>query len=62
MVKISFETITSQHALAGYAITCITAIEIVALTQGINGTLLAVVTAFVAGLGGYYGRKKQEAP
>jgi len=35
------------------AILCITILEIVAITQGINGALLAGSIAIIAGLGGY---------
>ncbi|GAI66274.1 unnamed protein product [marine sediment metagenome] len=42
------------------AILCITALEIVALGLGINGTALAAVVAIIAGLGGYEIRRKRE--
>ena len=35
------------------AILCITALEIVAITQGINGATFGLVVAAVAGLGGW---------
>lgn len=35
------------------AILCITALEIVAITQGINGAIFGVAVAAIAGLGGY---------
>lgn len=35
------------------AILCITALEIVAITQGVNGAILGIVVAAIAGLGGY---------
>jgi len=35
------------------AIICITILEIVAITQGVNGALLAGTIAVIAGLGGY---------
>jgi hypothetical protein len=35
------------------AIICITALEIVALTQGINGAYLSISVGAIAGLGGY---------
>ena len=35
------------------AIFCIVAIEIIALTKGIDGTALAGASALIAGLGGY---------
>ena len=34
------------------AIVCITAIELVALAKGVNGTILTLVVGTVAGLGG----------
>jgi len=40
------------------AILCITALEIVAITQGINGALLAGSIAIIAGLGGYAIKRK----
>lgn len=40
------------------AILCITALEIVAITQGINGALLAGSVAIIAGLGGYAVKRK----
>lgn len=35
------------------AILCITALEVVALTQGIDGAIFGVAIAAIAGLGGY---------
>jgi len=35
------------------AILCITALEVVALTQGVDGAVFGVVIAAIAGLGGY---------
>lgn len=35
------------------AILAITALEVIAITQGLNGTLLAGSIAVIAGLGGY---------
>lgn len=35
------------------AILCITALEVVAITQGVNGAVLGIVIAAIAGLGGY---------
>jgi len=35
------------------AIVCITALEVVALLQGINGAVFGIVIAALAGLGGY---------
>ncbi len=40
------------------AIICITALEIVAITQGINGALLAGSIGIIAGLGGYAVKRK----
>ena len=41
------------------AIVCITALEIYALSQNINGTALAAVVGIIAGLGGYVlGKRK----
>jgi len=40
------------------AIICITALEVVAITQGINGALLAGSIAIIAGLGGYAVKRK----
>lgn len=40
------------------AIICITALEIIALANGINGALLAGSIAIIAGLGGYAIKKK----
>lgn len=40
------------------AILCITALEIVAITQGIDGALLAGAIAIIAGLGGYAVKRK----
>jgi len=40
------------------AILCITALEIVAITQGINGVLLAGAIGIIAGLGGYAVKRK----
>jgi len=42
------------------AILCITALEIIAITQGINGTLLAGSIAIIAGLGGYAVKVKRK--
>jgi len=42
------------------AILAITALEIVAITQGINGTLLAGSIAIIAGLGGYAVKRKRK--
>lgn len=42
------------------AILCITTLEIVAITQGINGALLAGSVAIIAGLGGYSIKRKVE--
>lgn len=36
-----------------FAILCITGLEIVALTTGINGAIFGVAIAAIAGLGGY---------
>lgn len=36
------------------AMVCITALEIVALLKGIDGTLLSTVIAIIAGLGGFW--------
>ena len=35
------------------ALVCLTAIEIYALSQGINGTILSLVIAVVAGIAGW---------
>ncbi len=35
------------------AILCITALEVVAITQGVNGAVLGLVIAAIAGLGGW---------
>lgn len=35
------------------AMLCITGLEIVALTQGVNGAIFGIVIAAIAGLGGY---------
>jgi len=35
------------------AILCITALEVVALAQGVDGAVFGVVIAAIAGLGGY---------
>jgi len=40
------------------AILCITALEIVAIANNINGALLAGAIAVIAGLGGYAVRRK----
>ncbi len=40
------------------AILCITALEVVAITQGVNGALLAGSIAVIAGLGGYAVKRK----
>jgi len=43
------------------AMGCITALEAVALIQGINGTLLSLGLAALAGLGGYaLGKRSQD--
>lgn len=42
------------------AILAIVALEIVAITQGINGALLAGSIAIIAGLGGYTAGKKRK--
>ena len=39
---------------------CVTILEIYALSQGINGTVLAAAVAVIAGLGGYVVGKKVE--
>lgn len=47
------------------AIVCITLIEITALMNGINGTLMALTIAAISGLGGYSlseGLHKEVAP
>jgi len=36
-----------------FAIVCITALEIVALSCGYNGTILSVAVAAIAGIAGY---------
>lgn len=59
MAKISFETITSKDALAGYAITCIALLEAFAISQGINGISLTFVVGILGGLGGYYRGKSK---
>jgi len=41
------------------AILCITALEIIALANDINGALLAGSIAIIAGLGGYTAGKKR---
>ncbi len=35
------------------AILCITAIEVVAISQGINGAMMGIAVAAIAGLGGW---------
>jgi len=40
------------------SILCITALEVVALCNGINGALMAGSIAIIAGLGGYTAGKK----
>uniref|UniRef100_A0A6M3JXP9 Uncharacterized protein n=1 Tax=viral metagenome TaxID=1070528 RepID=A0A6M3JXP9_9ZZZZ len=35
------------------AILCITALEVVAITQGVNGATFGLVVAAIAGLGGW---------
>lgn len=40
------------------AILCITGLEIVAITQGVNGVLLSVSVAAIAGLGGFAIKRK----
>ena len=40
------------------AILCITALEIVAISQGLDGALLAGSIAIIAGLGGYAVKRK----
>lgn len=62
MPKISFETIKSKDVVAGVAMVCITAIEFYAISQGINGAVLGVVIAFLAGLGGFYKGKPKPEP
>ena len=42
------------------AILAIVALEVVAITQGINGALLAGSIAIIAGLGGYQVGKKRK--
>lgn len=42
------------------AILAITALEIVAIAQGINGALLAGSIAIIAGLGGYAVKRKRK--
>lgn len=41
-----------------FAIACITALEVLAISKGMNGTLLAGAVAVIAGLGGYSARAK----
>lgn len=43
------------------AILCITALEVLALANGINGALLAGSIAVIAGLGGYEIGKKRKS-
>lgn len=62
LVRVDLEKLKSKHILAGYCATCITVMELYAISRGIDGALLAVVVAFVAGLGGYYGSKKRLEP
>jgi len=45
------EKVDWRVIVAGMA--CLAAIEIVALCKGINGTLMVIVTAAIAGLAGY---------
>lgn len=42
------------------AMICVTALEIYALHQGIDGTLLAAAVGVIAGLGGFIVGKKTE--
>ena len=42
------------------AMVCVTALEIYALSRGIDGTALAAAVAVIAGLGGYVVGKKTE--
>lgn len=45
----------AKHRLEAItAMICITALEIVALLKGIDGTLLSTVIAIIAGLGGFW--------
>lgn len=46
------------EAVAGMI--CITAIELYAISQGIDGSILSVVVGILAGLGGYTLGKKTE--
>lgn len=62
MVKISLETLKSKHVLAGYCATLVCALEAFAIVNGINGVALTIAVAFIGGLGGYYGGKKQPEP
>ena len=44
---------------AAVAMVCVTALELYALSQGINGTGLSVAIGVLAGLGGYaYGTRR----
>jgi len=62
MAKISIETLKSKDMLAGYCATLVAVIIGYALSQGINGTVLAVGVGLISGLGGYFGKKKQIQP
>lgn len=42
------------------AILCITALEIVAITQGVNGAILGIVVAAIAGLGGWQAKNLRD--
>ena len=42
------------------AILCITILEIVAITQGINGVALAAACTIIAGLGGWTAKKVKD--
>jgi len=41
-----------------FAISCITTLEVIAIANGLDGTLLAGAVAVIAGLGGYSARAK----
>jgi len=49
---------TFKHLTPVIAILAIVALEIVAITQGINGALLAGSIAIIAGLGGFTAGRK----
>lgn len=43
----------SDWIISIFAIVCITALEIVAIANGLNGAMLSVAVACIAGIAGY---------